>query len=190
MLNSRGDNSSLRRSVIRIVLRFSIHRPHILFLTHAAISWSVLPFFLLGIVSILIAATVISPSEQKLPPRVNFEIVKVLQTVVAPNVFTPRGAYDGRKNLFSSAKFSFGNSAEVGLIIFVNISSYSFGRVASVFCLSCNSVVTGSSTDRREERSEGLQGMARLDPARYSANRLYLLQVKLTHVAQINPECG
>lgn len=39
-----------------------------------------------------------------------FELVKILQNEVAPNVFTPRGAYDGRKNLFSSQRYAFGEN--------------------------------------------------------------------------------
>ncbi|KAI0068655.1 argonaute-like protein [Artomyces pyxidatus] len=55
---------------------------------------------------------VILPSEKTLPAALNFDIIKALQTEVAPNVFTPRGAYDGRKNLFAGSKFSFGDAAE------------------------------------------------------------------------------
>ena len=36
------------------------------------------------------------------------EIIKRLQTEVAPNVFTPRAAYDGRKNLFAARELPFG----------------------------------------------------------------------------------
>ncbi|KAA1466451.1 argonaute-like protein [Dentipellis sp. KUC8613] len=55
---------------------------------------------------------VISPSEKTLPASLNFEIIKTLQETVAPQVFTPRGAYDGRKNLFAASRFTFGDSAE------------------------------------------------------------------------------
>ncbi|VDC01533.1 unnamed protein product [Peniophora sp. CBMAI 1063] len=47
-------------------------------------------------------------SEKTLPPARCFEIINILQTSVAPNTFSPRGAYDGRKNLFSTARYAFG----------------------------------------------------------------------------------
>lgn len=81
---------------------------------------------------------VISPSEKVLPAALNFEIIKTLQTVIAPNVFTPRGVYDGRKNMFSAAKYSFGDAGEVGSFhssCFPNLSH----SVALVFCLPRNS---------------------------------------------------
>ncbi|KAI0053586.1 argonaute-like protein [Auriscalpium vulgare] len=55
---------------------------------------------------------VISPSEKTLPLALNLDIIKTLQEQIAPGVFTPRGAYDGRKNLFSARTFSFGDAAE------------------------------------------------------------------------------
>ncbi|KZV61782.1 Piwi-domain-containing protein [Peniophora sp. CONT] len=47
-------------------------------------------------------------SEKTLPPARCFEIVNIMQTQTAPTVFSPRGAYDGRKNLFSTARYAFG----------------------------------------------------------------------------------
>ncbi len=44
---------------------------------------------------------VIYPIEIILPARVNMELMSQLQMVVAPELFTPRAVYDGRKNLFS-----------------------------------------------------------------------------------------
>ncbi len=38
------------------------------------------------------------------------EIIKRLQTVIAPEVFTPRAAYDGRKNMFAARELPFGPS--------------------------------------------------------------------------------
>ncbi|KAI9001051.1 argonaute-like protein [Trametes punicea] len=51
---------------------------------------------------------VISPSEKTLPARLNMEIVERLQTVIAPQVFTPRAVYDGRKNMFAARELPFG----------------------------------------------------------------------------------
>ncbi|GLB33868.1 putative argonaute family protein [Lyophyllum shimeji] len=45
---------------------------------------------------------VISPSEKTLPARLNMDLIRELQEKVAPQLFTPRGVYDGRKNLFAA----------------------------------------------------------------------------------------
>lgn len=54
-------------------------------------------------------ATVITPSEKTLPARLNMEIITHLQMHVAPEIFTPRAVYDGRKNLFAAATLRFPN---------------------------------------------------------------------------------
>ncbi|EGO01882.1 hypothetical protein SERLA73DRAFT_49361 [Serpula lacrymans var. lacrymans S7.3] len=51
---------------------------------------------------------VISPSEKTLPARLNMELIKHLQTIDAPNVFTPPAVYDGRKNMFASRRLALG----------------------------------------------------------------------------------
>lgn len=56
----------------------------------------------------------ILPSEKALPARLNVEIIKTMQEVIAPQVFTPRAVYDGRKNLFAAHTLPFGQMAEVG----------------------------------------------------------------------------
>jgi eukaryotic translation initiation factor 2C len=38
------------------------------------------------------------------------DIIKELQTVVAPTIFTPRAVYDGRKNMFAVRELPFGDS--------------------------------------------------------------------------------
>lgn len=53
---------------------------------------------------------VIVPSEKKLPARMNLDIIQSLQTVVAPDIFTPRCVYDGRKNIFAIRQLPFGDS--------------------------------------------------------------------------------
>ncbi|CDO71262.1 hypothetical protein BN946_scf184908.g19 [Trametes cinnabarina] len=53
---------------------------------------------------------VISPSEKTLPARLNMEIIARLQTVTAPQIFTPRAVYDGRKNMFAARELPFGPS--------------------------------------------------------------------------------
>ncbi|KAL6309673.1 argonaute-like protein [Sparassis latifolia] len=53
---------------------------------------------------------VISPSEKTLPARLNMELIAKLQNVVAPEIFTPRAVYDGRKNLFAVRQLPFGES--------------------------------------------------------------------------------
>jgi len=54
--------------------------------------------------------SVILPSEKTLPARLNMEIITTLQTKIAPQVFTPRAVYDGRKNLFAAKELPFGES--------------------------------------------------------------------------------
>ncbi|RDX47695.1 argonaute-like protein [Lentinus brumalis] len=47
-------------------------------------------------------------ANKTLPSRFNMEIIKRLQTVIAPEVFTPRVVYDGRKNIFASRRLPLG----------------------------------------------------------------------------------
>lgn len=49
---------------------------------------------------------VVSPSET-LPVRFNMELMHTLQTDIAPQIFTPRAVYDGRKNLFAARELPF-----------------------------------------------------------------------------------
>ncbi|KAI0081731.1 argonaute-like protein [Panus rudis PR-1116 ss-1] len=51
----------------------------------------------------------ITPSEQTLPAKMNMELIRKLQEIVHPEVFTPRGVYDGRKNMFSMCHYPFEN---------------------------------------------------------------------------------
>lgn len=63
-------------------------------------------------------STVITPSEKTLPARLNMDLIHHLQTVVAPQVFTPRAVYDGRKNMFAAATLPLPNGdwGEVGRV--------------------------------------------------------------------------
>ena len=54
----------------------------------------------------------IHPSEKTLPVRMNMELVARLQKVVAPDIFTPRAVYDGRKNLFTINSLKFPNEQD------------------------------------------------------------------------------
>jgi eukaryotic translation initiation factor 2C len=38
------------------------------------------------------------------------DLIKQLQTVVAPQIFTPRAVYDGRKNIFAARELPFGET--------------------------------------------------------------------------------
>ncbi|RXW23179.1 hypothetical protein EST38_g2678 [Candolleomyces aberdarensis] len=51
---------------------------------------------------------VITPDN--LPARVNLLLIKTLQNSVSPQVFTPRGAYDGRKNIFCPSRLNLGDT--------------------------------------------------------------------------------
>lgn len=55
-------------------------------------------------------AVIIRPDEKTLPARLNMEIIDRLQTKIAPQVFTPRAVYDGRKNLFAARELPFGEA--------------------------------------------------------------------------------
>ncbi|KIP05771.1 hypothetical protein PHLGIDRAFT_36273 [Phlebiopsis gigantea 11061_1 CR5-6] len=45
-----------------------------------------------------------SDAEQKRPIRANMDMIQKLQEQVAPEIFTPRCAYDGRKNMYTTRK--------------------------------------------------------------------------------------
>ncbi|KAI0092008.1 argonaute-like protein [Irpex rosettiformis] len=48
-----------------------------------------------------------TPSEQTNPLTLNMELIRHLQEVIAPNVFTPPAVYDGRKNMFAIRELPF-----------------------------------------------------------------------------------
>ena len=48
-----------------------------------------------------------TPDEQKLPMRATMQVIRRLQEVIAPQVFTPRAVYDGRKNMFAVRELPF-----------------------------------------------------------------------------------
>ncbi|KAI5893541.1 Piwi-domain-containing protein [Schizophyllum commune H4-8] len=50
---------------------------------------------------------VMKPSEKTTPERFTREMIKTLQQDVAPNVFTPKAVYDGRKNLYAARELPF-----------------------------------------------------------------------------------
>ncbi|KAJ3555887.1 hypothetical protein NM688_g2332 [Phlebia brevispora] len=54
----------------------------------------------------------ITPDEQRLPTRATMQIIRRLQEVIAPQIFTPRAVYDGRKNLFSIGELPFPDGAQ------------------------------------------------------------------------------
>ncbi|KAH8105885.1 argonaute-like protein [Cristinia sonorae] len=54
----------------------------------------------------------ISPSEQTLPAKLNMDLIRMLQEVVAPHIFTPKAVYDGRKNMFSTYRYEFENDTQ------------------------------------------------------------------------------
>ncbi|KAE9399799.1 argonaute-like protein [Gymnopus androsaceus JB14] len=63
---------------------------------------------------------VIAPADKALPARLNMELIRALQERIAPDVFTPPGVYDGRKNFFTARKLSLGpdNTREASSIRF------------------------------------------------------------------------
>lgn len=81
----------------------------------------------------------------------------MLQTNIAPNVFTPRGAYDGRKNMFTSQKWSFGDAAEVSAIFLFHCVR-ALNYVALVLCLSRDTIFRATASDRGSQGTQSLQG--------------------------------
>jgi eukaryotic translation initiation factor 2C len=67
--------------------------------------------------------SVISAGEKILPARLNMDLIKTLQTVVEPKIFTPRAVYDGRKNLFAGRELPLGStsSREVCFLCYARI---------------------------------------------------------------------
>lgn len=55
----------------------------------------------------LVSVAAMVPSEQTLPVRANMDVIRELQTKTAPEIFTPRCVYDGRKNMFSIRELPF-----------------------------------------------------------------------------------
>ncbi|KAF7332103.1 Argonaute-like protein [Mycena kentingensis (nom. inval.)] len=90
---------------------------------------------------------VISPSEKTLPARMTMDLIRRLQFNVAPQIFTPRVVYDGRKNIFSIRKLPF---------------------------------------DTGSQEFEVTMADAGANPASGKGPKVY--KIKLTHVAEINPE--
>ncbi|KAI0696653.1 argonaute-like protein [Cerioporus squamosus] len=101
---------------------------------------------------------VIDAANKTLPARLNMEIIKRLQTVVAPDVFTPRVVYDGRKNIFAPRKLPFGPT---------DTQEFRF-------------TLTDSTTPSQAAEAEGEAGERRRGP------RVY--KVKLALVNTINTE--
>ncbi|TFK75842.1 argonaute-like protein [Pluteus cervinus] len=64
---------------------------------------------------------VIYPVETVLPARVNMDLIKRLQADVAPQVFTPRAVYDGRKNLFALRELPFPDGSQEACLISTSI---------------------------------------------------------------------
>ena len=93
------------RSLLRLTIMLSTLRP--------ASSTITMVCFLLFTTSLrsrgVIHNSVVISSET-LPVRMNFEIIRRLQEVIAPAIFTPRGAYDGRKNMFTPQELNLGET--------------------------------------------------------------------------------
>ena len=53
-----------------------------------------------------------TPSEQTIPQRLTMQIMKKLQEVDQPQLFTPRAAYDGRKNLYAARELPFPSGSQ------------------------------------------------------------------------------
>jgi eukaryotic translation initiation factor 2C len=56
------------------------------------------------------------------------DIIRALQTQVAPTIFTPRAVYDGRKNMFAARELPFGDTGQQE----VDISSTRFNDCTEI----------------------------------------------------------
>lgn len=70
----------------------------------------------------LLNTPVIAPIDKPLPTRMNMDLIQQLQTVVAPQIFTPRAVYDGRRNLFAVRELPFGDSGFQHVSFFFRIN--------------------------------------------------------------------
>ncbi|KAJ7904588.1 argonaute-like protein [Mycena olivaceomarginata] len=89
---------------------------------------------------------VISPSEKTLPARMTMDLIRRLQFDVAPQIFTPRCVYDGRKNIFSIHRLKFDTGSQEFDVTLADEAPSASGKGPKVY------------------------------------------KIKLTHVAEINPE--
>ncbi|KAJ4477407.1 argonaute-like protein [Lentinula aciculospora] len=51
----------------------------------------------------------IHPADKVLPARLNMDLIRALQARIAPDIFTPPGVYDGRKNFFNARRLPLGS---------------------------------------------------------------------------------
>lgn len=110
-------------------------------------------------------AVIIRPDEKTLLARLNMQIIDRLQTKFAPQVFTPRAVYDGRKNLFAARELPFGESRTQEVRGYIMLPHLSTDLLALQFDVTLEDA--GASATSR-------------------APKIY--KVKLTHVAEINSE--
>jgi eukaryotic translation initiation factor 2C len=96
------------------------------------------------------------------------DLVKQLQTVVAPQLFTPRAVYDGRKNIFSARELPFGETG----IKEESVLFSGFHRCILLFMPYFAQFDVSLADSRAETRGKG--------PKVY--------KIRLTKVAEINPE--
>ncbi|KAJ7459186.1 argonaute-like protein [Mycena galericulata] len=71
---------------------------------------------------------VISPSEKTLPARMTMDLIRRLQFDVAPQIFTPRCVYDGRKNCFSIRKLPFDTGSQEFDVTLADSTSSTSGK--------------------------------------------------------------
>lgn len=64
----------------------------------------------------------ILPADKNLPIRMNMDLITALQNRVAPQIFTPRAVYDGRKNMFAAKELKFAGGARSQEVCFILVS--------------------------------------------------------------------
>ncbi|KAF8195816.1 argonaute-like protein [Mycena galopus ATCC 62051] len=76
---------------------------------------------------------VISPSEKTLPARMTMALIRRLQFDIAPQIFTPRCVYDGRKNIFSIHKLKFDTGSQEFDVTLADESPSATGKGPKVY---------------------------------------------------------
>ena len=140
------------------------------------------------------------------------EVVETLQTKIAPEVFTTRVVYDGRKNIFSTRLLQFPSGSEsqevypfayLKVFIYFQVLTSSIEQFTFSLSEGGQAAKGGQATDLEGDRTteedqateggteddqgpESRQGSDVAAPGQHRGPNRY--KVKLTYVATINPE--
>ncbi|KAF8593241.1 Piwi-domain-containing protein [Ceratobasidium sp. AG-I] len=105
----------------------------------------------------------IKGTDKEMPARFNQDLILILQTRIAPAVFTPRVAYDGRKNIFASRELTLS-----AMLMNIDISTgamYTPGPMIPI----CQAII-GNPSANALVPDQGLNDRDRLTLQRFLAN--------------------